>query len=229
MPRSLILSGGGAYADPWHPFAATSARLAEILAALGHHVEISEHVADCVADLHGWDLIVVNAASGPQADTSAAQAAVTAAQAGLRAALDRGLGVLAIHVGACTLLRLPVWESVTGAAWTTSSMHPKAGPCRIVTYPERHPICAPVADFDLTDERYAYLRTASDIVPLAAHEHAGELHPLLWSRERGNARMVTDLLGHDERSYDSPAHRELITRAARWLTGAILGPPRAAP
>ena len=214
MTRSLILSGGGAYADPWHPFAATSERIAGILAVLGHHVEISELVADRVAGLDGWDMIVVNAASGPEADTSAAQA-------GLMAALDRGLGVLAIHVGACTLLRLPEWESVTGAAWTTGSMHPKAGPCRIITYPGRHPICAPVADFDITDERYAYLRTAPDIVPLAAHQHAGELHPLLWVRIRQKARIVTDLLGHDERSYDSPEHCQLISRAARWLTQAI--------
>ena len=213
MTRSLILSGGGAYCDPWHPFAATSDRIAGVLAALGHHVEISESVADRVADLHGWDLIVVNAASGPEGDTSAAQA-------GLMAALDRGLGVLAIHVGACTLLRLPAWESVTGAAWISGrSMHPKAGPCRIITYPGRHPICAPVADFDLIDERYAYLRTAPDIVPLAAHEHAGELHPLLWARVQEKSRIVTDLLGHDERSYDSPEHRLLISRAARWLTG----------
>ena len=215
MTRSLVLSGGGAYADPWHPFAATSERIADILAALGHHVQVSELVADRVADLRGWDLIVVNAASGPlAADTSAAQA-------GLTAALDRGLGVLAIHVGACTLLRLPAWEAVTGAAWTASSMHPKAGPCRIITYPGRHPICAPVADFDITDERYAYLRTAPDIVPLAAHEHAGRLHPLLWTRIQQKSRIVTDLLGHDERSYDSPEHRQLISRAARWLTGAI--------
>ena len=212
MTRSLILSGGGAYADPWHPFAATSERIADVLAALGHHVEISELVADRVADLRGWDLIVVNAASGPDADTSAAQA-------GLMAALDRGLGVLAVHVGACTLLRLPEWESVTGAAWISGrSMHPKVGPCRIITYPGRHPICAPVADFDITDERYAYLRTAPDIVPLAAHEHAGELHPLLWARVQEKSRIVTDSLGHDERSYDSPEHRQLISRAARWLT-----------
>ena len=215
MTRSLILSGGGQYADPWHPFAATSQRIAALLAGLGHDVEISELVADRVADLRGCDLIVVNAAAGPEGDTGAAQA-------GLLAALDRGIGVLAIHVGACTLLRLPVWELVTGAAWITGrSMHPKTGPCRIITYPERHAICAPVPGFGITDERYAYLRTAPDIVPLAAHRHDGELHPLMWTRVRGGSRVVTDLLGHDERSYDSSAHRQLISRAARWLTGEL--------
>lgn len=215
MPRSLVLSGGGAYADPWHPFAATSGRIAGILARLGHEVEVSDHVADRVADLRGWDLIAVNAAAGPEEDTGAARA-------GLRAALDRGLAVLAVHVGACTLLRLPEWEQVTGAAWVPGrSTHPKAGPGWISTYPERHAICAPVGDFVLTDERYVHLRTAPDVVPMAAHEHAGELHPLLWARTRGNARVVTDLLGHDERSYDSPAHRELLSRAVRWLTGDL--------
>jgi uncharacterized protein len=215
MARSLILSGGGEYRDPWHPFAATSARLAGLLRTLGHEVEVSESVAGRVADLRGWDLIVVNAAAGPDRDTSAAAA-------GLRAALDRGVGVLAVHVGACALLRLPEWESVTGAAWVSGrSMHPKTGPCRIITYPGRHPICAPVADFDIVDERYAYLRIASDVVPLAAHEHEGEIHPVLWARVRGRSRVVTDALGHDERSYDSAAHRQLISRAAQWLTWAL--------
>lgn len=214
MAWSLILSGGGEYRDPWHPFAATSELIAALLTDLGHHVEISELVADSLADLSGWDLIVVNAAAGPPADTSAAQA-------GLRAALDRGLGVLAIHVGVTTLLALPFWEPVTGAAWTPESMHPKAGPCRILTYPARHPISAPVPDFDITDERYSYLRLAPDLVPLAAHEHAGGLHPLLWARDRGPSRIVADALGHDERSYDSPAHRQLISRAAQWLTRTL--------
>jgi uncharacterized protein len=215
MARSLILSGGGEYRDPWHPFAATSERLAGLLAALGHEVEVSELVADRVADLRGWDLVVVNAAAGPESDTGAAAA-------GLRAALDRGAGVLAVHVGACTLLRLPAWESVTGAAWISGrSTHPEAGPGRIITYPERHPICAPVTDFHIVDERYAYLRTAPDVVPLAAHQHEGELHPVLWARVLGRSRVVTDVLGHDERSYDSAPHRELISRAAQWLTRAL--------
>ena len=215
MARSLILSGGGEYRDPWHPFAATSERLAGLLVALGHDVEVSELVADHVADLRGWDLVVVNAAAGPESDTSAAAA-------GLRAALDRGAGVLAVHVGACTLLRLPAWESVTGAAWISGrSTHPEAGPGQIITYPWRHPICAPVTDFDIIDERYAYLRTALDVVPLAADEHEGELHPVLWARVLGRSRVVTDVLGHDERSYDSAPHRELISRAAQWLTWAL--------
>jgi type 1 glutamine amidotransferase len=213
--RTLILSGGGAYRDSWHPFAETSRRLGEILAGLGHWVEITEDVGERAADLGGWDLIVANAADGPRADTGPALT-------GLLTALDRGASVLAVHVGACTLLRLSMWESVTGAAWVSGrSGHPPAGPCRIMTYPARHVISEPVGDFDLVDERYAFLRTAPDIVPLAAHKHEGQVHPLLWARERGSSRIVTDLLGHDARSFDSAEHRELISRAARWATRTL--------
>jgi type 1 glutamine amidotransferase len=214
-PRAVILSGGGDYGDPWHPFAATSERLAAILRNVGHAVQICDQVAVAVADLSDADLIVVNAAGGPPADT-------TAAQAGLAAALERGIGVLAVHVGACTLLALPDWEPVTGASWIAGqSMHPPTGPSHIITYPGRHVIAGPVTSFSMVDERYAWLRTAPDIVPLAAHEHAGQLHPLIWARQVGASRVVTDLLGHDTRSYDSAEHRELVARAARWVTGAL--------
>lgn len=213
--RTMILSGAGRYGDPWHPFAATSGLLAAILRDAGHDVQIRDEVADAVADLRGVDVIVVNAADGPPADTGAARS-------GLAAALERGIGVLAVHVGACTLVRLTEWEAVTGAVWIAGqSMHPPTGPSHVITYPGRHVIAAPVGDFDLVDERYAYLRTAPGIVPLAAHEHAGQLHPLIWARQVGASRVVTDLLGHDTRSYDSAEHRQLVARAAQWVTGAL--------
>ena len=35
MTETLIISGAGDYADSWHPFAETSARLAELIGSLG--------------------------------------------------------------------------------------------------------------------------------------------------------------------------------------------------
>ena len=40
--RAIILSGAGRYADPWHPYAETSARLAELAATAGYDVEVHE-------------------------------------------------------------------------------------------------------------------------------------------------------------------------------------------
>jgi type 1 glutamine amidotransferase len=216
MPRSLVLSGGGACADPWHPFAQTSARLADVLWSLGHQVEVTDFVADRVTDLSGFDLIVVNAASGPGAPAAAQHRCAQ----GLRAALDRGLAVLAVHTGVCTLLRLPEWEAVTGAAWVPGrSGHPKLGPAHVQVHPDRHPIVAGLAGFDLIDERYVGLRLTPGLVPLATHRHEGRQYPLVWARQVGRSRVVADTLGHDVQSYDSAAHRQLLSRAVQWLTG----------
>jgi hypothetical protein len=220
MPRSLVLSGGGTFADPWHRFGRTSARLADVLWSLGHRVEVTDFVADRVAGLTqsgpgGFDLIVVNAAAGP----GLLPAEQDAARAGLRTALNRGLGVLAVHVGVGTLLGLPEWEKVTGAVWVEGqSGHPPLGPARVQTHQDRHPIVAGVPDFDVIDERYTGLRLVPGIVPLATHRHQGRQHPLVWARELGPSRVVADALGHDVRSYDSASHRRLLTRAVQWLT-----------
>lgn len=215
MPRSVVLSGGGKFADPWHRFARTSARLADVLWSLGHQVEVTDFVSDRVAGLAGFDLIVVNAAAGP----GLGAAEQDAARAGLGAALERGVGVLAMHVGVGTLLRLPQWETVTGAAWVEGqSGHPPLGPARAQTHRGRHPIVGSVPDFDVTDERYTGLRLAPGLVPLATHRHQGRVYPLVWARELGPTRVVADTLGHDTRSYDSAGHRRLLTRAVQWLT-----------
>jgi uncharacterized protein len=109
-------------------------------------------------------------------------------------------------------------------------MHPDYGLSRIHVYPGRHPIAATAGDFELYDERYSYLKVADDVVPLATHMHDGIEHPILWARawdaaESAGARVVYDALGHDGRSYDSPVHREILARAARWLAGDLAGDP----
>src|SRR5262249_13620046 len=120
--------------------------------------------------------------------------------------------------------------------------HPDYGLARVRVYPDRHPIVAGLADFELQDERYSYLRMAPDVVPLATHRHDGIEHPLLWARtwtapgaDAGAgaapaqsaglaqpARVVYDALGHDVRSYDSPEHAEILRRSIRWLAGRAM-------
>lgn len=216
MPKALILSGGGRFCDPWHPFAATSRRLAEIAEGLRYTVEVSEELEGRLADLAGVDLVIVNATDAAPTD------ARVAAMRGIRSYLRRGGAVFAIHVGAATLLGMPDWEDVTGMAWVDGkSMHPDLGPAHVLAFPDRHPIAAPLRDFDLIDERYCHLRLAADIVPFVAHKHDGQVHPLAWARSYGRAKIVVDALGHGSESYDSFDHRNLIARSFQWLTGRL--------
>lgn len=218
MTSALILSGAGRYADPWHPFAQTSAGLAEILTGCGVTVTIATDVDAAMTRLDGVDLLVVNAGDSSRNDLPVPD--LTAARAGFAAALERGIAVLGTHTAAASLTDYPEWEAVLGGRWVPEqSMHPPIGPARITLYADRHPLVAGLADFDTHDERYSRLRVAADVVALAAHTQGGAEQPLLWARTAGASRVVYSALGHDARAYRSPELRELLARAIRWLTG----------
>ncbi|MCD2443382.1 hypothetical protein LQ757_13955 [Agromyces sp. SYSU K20354] len=49
--RAVVLPGSGRYADPWHPFAETSASLAAIVAGAGYRVEVRDGLPTGLAAL----------------------------------------------------------------------------------------------------------------------------------------------------------------------------------
>jgi len=223
--RAVILSGSGRYADAWHDFAHTSAALAGIVAGAGYRVEVSDDLLAGLAALGDADLLVVNAGNpeaplpegaGEPAEPTADE--IAAAAAGLEAALDRGIGVLAVHAAAASLPEVPAFVHAVGARWIEDvSWHPPIDES-LVHLVGSHPIAEGLTDFTVFDERYSGLRLDAVIEPIAEHEADGMRHPLVWARELGRSRLVYDALGHDVRSYESAAHRELLTRALDWLS-----------
>jgi uncharacterized protein len=212
-PSALILSGAGEYADPWHAFPETSRRLADVLAGVGCDVEITENLPARLSDLDGVDLLVVNAAAGPSGSDR------TGVERALERFLSRGGGIFAVHVGVCSLLDLPRWPDVSGAAWIPGrTMHPPLGRCWIEMRQAGHPVSARLSSFEVVDERYSYLDLRPGSHVLAGHRHDGLEHPLVWAREIGGGRVVADALGHGPESYDSTGHRAVIGAATGWLT-----------
>jgi type 1 glutamine amidotransferase len=217
-PQALVLSGGGRYADPWHPFAETSAALAGILAEAGFGVETADDVDAALADLARPglpDLLVVNV--GLPRDGNPSPGTPEAA-AGLRRWLAAGRPILVSHVSSTSFLDSPEWEDALGGRWIRgTSMHPEYGPAAIHVVPESGALVAGIGGFELMDERYSYLQTAPGITVHATHTHDDREHPVMWSLNRGGGRTFYDALGHDAASYESPEHRELLLRAIAWL------------
>ncbi|GAA1055214.1 hypothetical protein GCM10017608_31470 [Agromyces luteolus] len=221
--RALILSGAGRYADPWHPYAETSSRLAELVADAGFDVEIRE---DVDAALGGLDddvtLLVVNAGdpdrSSVDGEPLPPDAEAPAVDDGpLAAALERGIGILALHAAASSLRDLDAFDRAIGGRWEWDvSWHPPFGEARVHLV-GNHAVREGLDDFTLEDERYSSLLLHDVIEPIAEHEQDGIRHPIVWAREIGPSRLVYDALGHDVRSYDSPEHRALIANAIDWL------------
>lgn len=233
MHDAIILSGTGRYADPWHPFAETSEALAGLVREAGFTVRVADDPDAALAEL-GDDvrLIVVNAGDplGPNADAGAgsgaagdrsapAEASVIAAgDAALEAAIDRGVGILAVHAAASSLREHEAFGRALGGRWLRDeSWHPPIGDAHVHVV-GNHAIAEGLDDFTVFDERYTGLRLIDVIEPIAEHTERGSRHPLVWAREIGRSRLVYDALGHDTRSYESAGHRELIVRALGWLS-----------
>ena len=222
--RAVILNGSGRYADPWHRHSETTAALAELVAEAGFTVDVADDVDRALASLSGdVALLVVNTgdphAPAPEGETPAVpQASVLdAANAALDAAIDRGIGILAVHTAAASLHDYPAFERALGARWVRdSSWHPPIGDARVHLV-GNHAIAEGLRDFTVFDERYTDFRLDDVIEPIAEHEHDGVRHPLVWAREFGRSRLVYDALGHDGRSYDSAGHRALLAASLAWL------------
>ena len=217
--RATVLAGTGRYGDPWHPFLSTSSRLADLLRHAGFEVTVAEDVDEGLAHLDGVDLLVVNAGD-PWHGGETGRGAPEASLDSVDAAVDRGIGVLAVHNAIASLRDYPHWRRLTGGDWVTGvSGHPPLGPARIRVHPSG-PLAGMAVGFDVNDERYVDLVVDDDITVLADHEHEDTVHPLIWTREQGRCRIAYDALGHDGRSYDSPVHREIIRRLVLWATRA---------
>lgn len=217
VSQVLVLSGAGAYADPWHPFAETSALIAQVLTEAGHDVEVSEQVEARLADLDGVDVLVVNAGD-PGRDGQPASELVPAARAGLRAYRRRGGGIVAVHAAASTLPHVDEWAEAIGGRWVRgTSMHPEIGDAQIQVRDAAHPVTSGLDDFVTFDERYSYLELGAHATVLASHSHDGIDHPMVWATESGNAHSVYIGLGHDARAYDAPETRRLLAQAVGWV------------
>jgi type 1 glutamine amidotransferase len=215
MAEVLIISGAGYYSDPWHSFADTSQCLADSISGLGHQVVISERAEQALAEPGEPDLIVVNIGN-PQAPRPQSQ--IDAAQRGLARHLQRGGALLGMHSSAISMTSMQDWSSMLGGHWVPGhSMHPAQDLATIRVRVGAHPIVTGLADFTVFDERYCNLHTNPDITVLCEHDTDGRLHPIVWARESGLARVVYDGLGHDTHSYDSAGHVDLLHRAVGWL------------
>lgn len=226
MTTNLVLSGG-----PTHAFAATSARVGELLSAEGIDsvVEDDLHAAiELLVDPHRrWDLVTVNALRWTMAAERHRHLrpewafVLTAEEAEALAGHVRGGGgLLALHTAVICFDTQPAWHDTVGASWDWDrSSHPPLGEILVtVTDAGRgHPVTAGLEPFSIVDEAYGFLLEEPDIVPLLTVVHGGRDHPLLWARPVGAGRVVTDLLGHDVSSFAHPTHAEILRRAARWV------------
>lgn len=213
--RVLIASGSGRYADPWHPFERTTPLLAEIIESVGFAVDIDDDVDHALTQLEDIDLLVVNAGDPWRDADPVRQEDLAASQRGLAAAFERGMGVLAMHSAISSLRDYADWYAAIGGMWVPSlSFHPPASSAKITSATTDS--LGTFEEFVVYDEMYSRLQMIGRSEVVAAHVSSLGPEPLAWVRRHAASRIAVDVLGHDERSFDSDGHRQLVSKLARW-------------
>ena len=229
MSRHLVLSGG-----PQHDFTSATAALVDIAASVGFATTVVTEPAEFFSLLAAaetgrvapWSIVTVQALRWRMtADRYAAERATYAYDltAENAARLDRhvvgGGGLLALHTAVICFDADPTWHRLVGGTWQWDrSWHPpSAAVCVQVTAAgAAHVIGDEPTEFVVTDEVYCELDVDADVVPLLSATVDGVARPLLWAREVGRGRVVTDVLGHDATSIGHPRHQRVLANALRW-------------
>lgn len=232
MIRHLILSGG-----PAHPFDATTSSLSDLADAAGFETEVVTEPTEAVAALRAVEegeadpvaLVTVNALRWRMTQHQYAgrrrDLAVDLPPDDL-AVIDRfvrrGGGLLAVHTAVICFDADPAWHALCGASWRWDrSTHPPLGAVEVeVTEAGRdHALTEGLEPFVVEDEAYRDLDEIPGLQPLLSTTHEGHRVPLLWARNVGAGRVVTDLLGHGPASLMHPSHRIVLSRALAWAGG----------
>ncbi len=226
----LVLSGGR------HPYHESTPILGDSLSKAGHEVMITEDalVLAHAADMQRYDGVVFNTRREALPDMADLTLS-TAEQDGLKTFIRSGKAFICLHISTCLPKAWPEYHEITGGGWITgTSFHPPYGEFTVHVNAPGHPGVRGVADFTTPDELYMGLAfTAGNDVFITADAAEGThpwgpdrrpkhmpggTFPLGWTRQYGDGKVFVLLLGHDGRSFQTPAFQQLVLNGVDWAT-----------
>lgn len=124
----------------------------------------------------------------------------------------------------------PEYRKIVHQVWDhdKGSVHDPYGVFKVEMTGADHYITKGISDFETEDELY-YNQVGEVELPAlytAVSKESGNPEPLAWAYTYKNARVFQSLLGHGPESYEPEPYREILKRAAVWLSeerGAVSG------
>ncbi len=216
MARILVFSGTGPYTDPWHPFAETSAAVAEVLRGSGHDVVVRASEPGSLVDLVGFELLVVNSGGRTNEEDPVETARWDEDHRALEAFHSGAQPILGLHTAVATFQDWPGWPSIIGGRWGDDTHHPDIDEATFqpAVSAGGHPVWKGLESVVVFDERYSNLQLSAGSIPLVEHHTYGLQHTMGWAV---GDTVVYDGLGHDARSYESETRRLLLLNEVDWL------------
>ncbi len=91
---------------------------------------------------------------------------------------------------------------------------------------KKHPITAPMDDFEIQDETYRNNYHPDFKLHSLGHMDRGqEQQSMIWVQESGKGRIFNTTLGHGKAAFDNPAFQRLVVRGLYWAAGREVKDP----
>ena len=228
-PRRVLLFAGNE-AHKWHNWEKTTPRIQAALEAdpaVG--VEVSLDIEDLRRRrLSDYQAIVLNYCNWHDGRPLS-----EASRRCLVEYLREGGGLLAIHFASGAFHHSlpkagssdwPEYRRILKRVWDHSAKPPSGHDAfgKFIVRPTKadHPLTRGMKPFEVEDELYYRQAGEEPIDPLLVAESRDtkQMEPLAWTSRYGRGRVFQMLLGHSEKTYDSPEVCELLRRACRWAS-----------
>lgn len=85
---------------------------------------------------------------------------------------------------------------------------------------KKHPITAPMEDFEISDETYRNkYHPDFKLHSLGRMDRGEEQQSMIWVQRYGKGRIFNTTLGHGKAAWDNPSLQQLVVRGLYWTVG----------
>jgi type 1 glutamine amidotransferase len=233
--RGIIFAGNEAH--KWHNWEKTTPAIKSLLERDSRiKVDVSLDIEDlCKKDMGRYAFIVQNYVNWHDKKTLS-----DASRKALVRFLENGGGLILVHfANGAYHFSLPMagesdwpeYRKISRRQWNhfgkgeNKSGHDAFGKFTVNVTDLGSPITTGLKNFEVTDELY-YQQNGGrvDALITATSKNLNKSFPLAYTYRYGKGRIFQTLLGHSEKTYDTFEAREMIRRAAAWVSRQAVVP-----
>ena len=142
--------------------------------------------------------------------------------------LKAGKGLVVWHHASASYQKWPEYQIIMGGCyhlqpWTDSKGVSQPGSTykhdvnfRIKVADKKHPITKGIGDFDIIDETYGKCSVNPGVHVLLTTDEPTSTPSIAWTNRYGKSKVVSILLGHDQKAWNNPDFKKLLSQAIHW-------------
>lgn len=148
-------------------------------------------------------------------------------QANLKAFVENGKGIVALHHSVCGNQNWPWWyQEVLGGRYLYDEFEGKKSSYihdidELITPVGQHPITHGLKPFRILDETYKNIWISPKVTPILKSDHPTSDGTVAWISPYEKSRVVYLQLGHDRNANLNPNYQKLVRNAIQWAAGKL--------